>query len=805
MTAALAEQPEVTVVRYEPRGAAKQLWTTRDPVVIMCGPTGTGKTLAALWKLHYVALQRPKFKGLIVRQTHASLTGTTLVSFDEEVIAAALLNGTVKWFGGSARKPPAYIYSNGSTITIGGLDKPVKWMGGQYDRVVVDEATEISTAALEALITRMRAQAKTFKQIILCCNPDHPKHWLYTRAQEGALPMLHSRHQDNPRYFRRIVEADGSERFEMTAEGRDYIEGKLGLLTGVRRLRYVLGQWAAADGVVYDEFDANVHLIDSMPAGWESWTRWWTVDFGFSNPFVCYDDQTDVLTDQGWKRFADLDRTERVATTNMETHVVEWQRPTDYIVQDYSGPMVQASSSRAGADFCVTPNHRMVLENRKRGGWSIHRADQMPTGNYSIPMGWEPIEDKGGDPIFARFLGLWLADGCLTFGGHGKKQPSIRITQKNRVDAVRAVIADMGVTWSERVDTHGVTDFRINDKDLIDRTFGMCGKVYSAQKRIPAGMLTWGRDSLEALLDGLLMGDGSPEKRDERGVVIANQVYITTSTGLADDVQAVASLLGLPTTRTVQHTTSGYTGRPIDVFTVRFAARRRAALSGMNLTAPHYSGRVYCVTVPNGTLIVRRNGKPMVSGNCQCWAQDGDGRIYLYREIYMSKRLVEDHAKQILGIVAPGGTPNSDGILRAGTWIEPKPRAIICDHDAEDRATLERHLGMTTKPAKKAPKAGQRDLVGLQATQARYKIQADGKPRIFFVRGCTVELDRELKDAGKPTSTVDELSCYVWPPDVKPEQREHPVKENDHGADATRYLVAELDQGQTKWMRWVPK
>lgn len=475
MTAVL-DRPgdEVTVVRFEPRGAAKQLWTTRDSVVIMCGPTGTGKTLAALWKLHFVALQRPKSKGLIVRQTHASLTGTTLVSFDEEVIAEALLNGTVKWFGGSARKPPAYIYSNGSTITIGGLDKPVKWMGGQYDRVVVDEATEISTTALEALITRMRAKANTFKQIILCCNPDHPKHWLYTRAQEGKLPMLHSRHQDNPRYFDRTVEKDGTERFEMTAEGRDYIEGKLGLLTGVRRLRYLLGQWASAEGVVFDEFDAAVHLIDDMPKGWESWTRWWTVDFGYGNPFV----------------------------------------------------------------------------------------------------------------------------------------------------------------W-------------------------------------------------------------------------------------------------------------------------------------------------------------------------QCWAQDGDGRLYLYREIYMSKRLVEDHARQILGIVAPGGTKNSDGILRAGTWIEPKPQAIICDHDAEDRATLERHLGMTTRAAKKAPKAGQRDLVGLQATQARYKVQPDGKPRIFFLRGCTVELDRELKDAGKPTSTVDELSCYVWPPDVKPEQREHPVKENDHGADATRYLCAELDKGQTKWMRWV--
>ena len=30
----------------------------------------------------------------------------------------------------------------------------------------------------------------------------------------------------------------------------------------------------------------------------------------------------------------------------------------------------------------------------------------------------------------------------------------------------------------------------------------------------------------------------------------------------------------------------------------------------------HYEGRVYCVTVPNGTLIVRRNRKTFLAGNC---------------------------------------------------------------------------------------------------------------------------------------------------------------------------------------------
>ena len=34
----------------------------------------------------------------------------------------------------------------------------------------------------------------------------------------------------------------------------------------------------------------------------------------------------------------------------------------------------------------------------------------------------------------------------------------------------------------------------------------------------------------------------------------------------------------------------------------------------------HYEGRVYCATVPNGTLIVRRGGKTFIAGNCWVYA-----------------------------------------------------------------------------------------------------------------------------------------------------------------------------------------
>lgn len=164
---------------------------------------------------------------------------------------------------------------------------------------------------------------------------------------------------------------------------------------------------------------------------------------------------------------------------------------------------------------------------------------------------------------------------------------------------------------------------------------------------------------------------------------------------------------------------------------------------------------------------------------CQFWAVDPDGRGHMYREIYRTKRLVEDHAKDILACLKPD---------------EPKPRSIVCDHDAEDRATLERHLGRSTVPARK----GVSD--GIQAVQTRLRVQADGKPRLYFNPSSLLYRDQDLADAGKPTKTVDEFASYVWRDHMT---KEEPVKENDHGMDCVRYFCAELDLGVRPRVRWL--
>jgi phage terminase large subunit len=162
----------------------------------------------------------------------------------------------------------------------------------------------------------------------------------------------------------------------------------------------------------------------------------------------------------------------------------------------------------------------------------------------------------------------------------------------------------------------------------------------------------------------------------------------------------------------------------------------------------------------------------------QFWAEDPDGRLYLYREIYKTKVLVEDHAKHAIKLVTDA----------KGQWTEPRPFQVIADPaDAEGRQTFTKHSGLPTVEAKK----GKKD--GIQVAQKRFETQEDGKPRIFIMRGCTVEIDSTLEDAKKPYSTEQEIVGYVWPEDKTGDKAEEPVKEDDHGMDCMRYMVAQRD------------
>jgi phage terminase large subunit len=247
---------------YHPLGAAAELFRRQDPEVLLAGPAGTGKSRSCLEKLHLCCMKYPGARALIVRKTRVSLTEAALVTFEEKVLSP----GSIIAQGAGRAARQAYHYPNGATAVVGGLDRPQKVMSTEYDLIYVQEAIELSEEDWESLTTRLRNGVMPYQQIIADTNPDAPTHWLKRRCDAGRTVLLESRHEDNP---------------SVTA---DYL-ARLDRLTGARLWRLRHGRWVSAEGVVYEGWDPALHLaqLRSIPA---EWPRYWSIDFGYTNPFV---------------------------------------------------------------------------------------------------------------------------------------------------------------------------------------------------------------------------------------------------------------------------------------------------------------------------------------------------------------------------------------------------------------------------------------------------------------------------------------------------------------------------------------
>ena len=261
---------------YDAYGHCATLQTSDAPQVVLSGPAGTGKSRACLEKIYACACDK-RHKGLraaIVRKTRASLTDTGLVTWERDVLGlehSEVVNGAQRRFRHS------YRLGQGAEVVVAGLDRPSRILSAEYDLIYVQQAEELTENDWETLTTRLRSGRMPYQQLIGDCNPEGPQHWLKLRADRGQTQMLETRHEDNPTLWDMGAG-------DWTPHGASYI-AVLDALTGARKERLRYGRWVQAEGVVYEEYDAAVHLIDAFPIP-ADWWRFRVVDFGYTNPLV---------------------------------------------------------------------------------------------------------------------------------------------------------------------------------------------------------------------------------------------------------------------------------------------------------------------------------------------------------------------------------------------------------------------------------------------------------------------------------------------------------------------------------------
>jgi hypothetical protein len=259
----------ITRHRFEVRDRMRQIWLSQDKEIVVSGPAGTGKTRQLLELFHMRLARNPMSRVLLARQTRQSMTQTCLKTFNNEVLKK---EDRVKW----SAQDQCYYYPNKSEMVVSGLDDPQKVMSGFYDIVYVNEVVDIKLEAWADLMSRLRNFKMKKMQIFGDCNPQAPTHWIKQRAQGGLLRLFEMSHEDNPVYY------DGE---QWTPQGADYLE-TLDSLPGFKRLRLRYGIWAAAEGLIFEEWNRDVHVLEPFKLDTD-WNVYWVVDFGYHpDPFV---------------------------------------------------------------------------------------------------------------------------------------------------------------------------------------------------------------------------------------------------------------------------------------------------------------------------------------------------------------------------------------------------------------------------------------------------------------------------------------------------------------------------------------
>lgn len=388
-------------------------------------------------------------------------------------------------------------------------------------------------------------------------------------------------------------------------------------------------------------------LTDSEGAPWSAWITDSEHDASTLVEFAgraCYDPETEIMTENGWKRFPDLLPGERVATLNPRLHIVEYQAPSAHIAYRYHGPMYQVKTKFL--DLFVTPDHRMYQSNSSKHHFRFRTAAETLGRNVRYIQaadGWlgEDVEEfelpevswsqhvrnhamavsrrVGGVRITSKprlllrmdllleFLGYFIAEGCSYYDGYGHHK--IQITQHaSRMDKVVRVVKALGfspliTSDPRRPHIQSLIIYSIQLAQFL-RPLGQ-----AAEKYIPREFMQLGRRQLRILLNALVAGDGAAK----------DGAYWTASRQLADDVSELAYKLGY--TPTIQK----YSEHDLDrttMYRVGISNRRETTVLRRfkaDQWVP-FDGIVYCVTVPNGIVYVRRNGKPVFCGNCyQSW------------------------------------------------------------------------------------------------------------------------------------------------------------------------------------------
>ena len=234
---------------------------------------------------------------------------------------------------GGGRENVFYLYGGGDEGSFSAIQ------GVTLAGVLLDEAALMPRSFVEQACARCSVRGG---KIWFSCNPAGPEHWFYKewicRTEEKNALYLRFAMEDNPGLAPEV-----RQKYERMFRGCFY-------------RRYVLGEWAAAEGLVYDFFDA-----DAMPKTPEGPFARWRIscDYGTRNPasFGLWGEKDGI-----WYRVKEYYYDARA----------EGRQKTD---GEYARDLARLAGGRCIETVIVDPSAASFIEALRREGWTVRKAD----------------------------------------------------------------------------------------------------------------------------------------------------------------------------------------------------------------------------------------------------------------------------------------------------------------------------------------------------------------------------------------------------------------------------------------------
>ena len=252
--------------KFSPKQLQVMKWWKQDRDAIICdGAVRSGKTLCMgvaflLWAM------------ICFHDQQFALCGKTIGALRRNLLPGALAE--LRQLGATWEERRS---ENSITMHFGGRTNRFLLFGGRDEGsaaliqgvtlagLLLDEVALMPRSFVEQACARCSV---TGSKLWFNCNPEGPEHWFYRewigKAEERKALYLHFTMDDNPSLAPYI-----RQRYER-------------LYTGIFYRRFVLGEWAAAEGLIYDFFDREKDAVPAPKGEMEAWRV--SIDYGTVNP-----------------------------------------------------------------------------------------------------------------------------------------------------------------------------------------------------------------------------------------------------------------------------------------------------------------------------------------------------------------------------------------------------------------------------------------------------------------------------------------------------------------------------------------